>query len=542
MAKSVLIESRLNSLKLCESKGQPRKGCLGRMEGICADFANPTRNGRFYSRELWENVFNSDLVKEALESKTLIGELDHPEDRFEPLAQEACVVLTDYSFDDENQVLRAGFDILDTQKGRILKSLLDYGCVMGVSSRGQGDTVQNGDYEEVDPDTYDFACFDVVLTPAVQTARQAVVESAKVKSRLKALEESFHTEIKNAKSVNELDNLKAVVEATQLPNAQNIVSAIDTRCKSLTEGKTISEQTKEDLHTAKIKINRLERQIEKLNAKTINEQREHREALEGLATKILAYQHRESRLSENLAAARQNTLELKKQLIAKDRKVAAENAATVNVESKLTKATDTVTQLSERLGRAEHNITKANVARDKACDALKESRRELMSVKREKAIADKTIKDLQEEIANLNSENSRLSNKLDESVKAQKAEAKSLAEAADRAKQKTLAEQKKLSENLSDMRESYIRLAAQHHGLKESTVHSLVNESMTATQIDEALKEERNRQDRYNALPFHTGNVKPTMTVESTSIHSSHEDSEMAESKAFMERVAGLTE
>ena len=95
MAKSVLIESRLNSLKLCESQGQPRKGCLGRMEGICADFANPTRNGRFYSRELWENVFNSDLVKEALESKTLIGELDHPEDRFEPLAQEACVVLTD---------------------------------------------------------------------------------------------------------------------------------------------------------------------------------------------------------------------------------------------------------------------------------------------------------------------------------------------------------------------------------------------------------------------------------------------------------------
>lgn len=542
MAKSVLIESRLNSLKLCESQGQPRKGCLGRMEGICADFANPTRNGRFYSRELWENVFNSDLVKEALESKTLIGELDHPEDRFEPLAQEACVVLTDYSFDDQNQVLRAGFDILDTQKGRILKSLLDYGCVMGVSSRGQGDTIQNGEYEEVDPETYDFACFDVVLTPAVQTARQAVVESAKSKSRLKALEESFHTEIKNAKSINELDNLKAVVEATQLPNAQKIVSAIDTRCKSLTEGKTISEQTKEDLHTAKIKINRLEKQISKLNDKTITEQREYRDNIESLSTKILAYQHREARLTENLAAARQNNLELKKRLIAKDRKVALESAATTNVETKLTEATDTVTRLSERLGRAEHNITKANVARDKACSDLRDVRKQLENVKREKAILDQSVKDLQEEIANLNSENSRLSNKLDESVKAQKAEAKSLAEAADRAKQKTLAEHKKLSENLSDMRNSYIKLAAQHHGLNESVVHSLVNESMSASQIDEALKTERNRLDRYNELPFHTGQVKPTMTVESKSIRSSNEDTEMANSKAFMERAAGLTD
>ena len=65
----VLIETRLNSLKLCES-AQVRKGCLGRLEGICADFVNPTRNGRYYPRKLWENVFNDDLVKEALETKT----------------------------------------------------------------------------------------------------------------------------------------------------------------------------------------------------------------------------------------------------------------------------------------------------------------------------------------------------------------------------------------------------------------------------------------------------------------------------------------
>ena len=117
----ILIETRLNSLKLNESH-TPRKGCLGRIEGICADYANPTRNGRFYSRELWENVFNDDLIKESLESKTLIGELDHPEERFEPLAKEACVVMTDYRFDDDKKVVWGGFDVLDTPAGRILIS------------------------------------------------------------------------------------------------------------------------------------------------------------------------------------------------------------------------------------------------------------------------------------------------------------------------------------------------------------------------------------------------------------------------------------
>ena len=69
---SILIETRLNSLKLNES-ATPRKGCLGRLEGVCADFKNPTRNGRLYPRKLWENVFNDELFKEALKSKTLLG-------------------------------------------------------------------------------------------------------------------------------------------------------------------------------------------------------------------------------------------------------------------------------------------------------------------------------------------------------------------------------------------------------------------------------------------------------------------------------------
>ena len=98
--RKVLIETRMNALKLSESKSTPKKGCLGRIEGICADFKNPTRNGRLYPLSLWKKVFNDSLFKENLENKTLYGELDHPEERFEPLMAEACIVMTDYKIED----------------------------------------------------------------------------------------------------------------------------------------------------------------------------------------------------------------------------------------------------------------------------------------------------------------------------------------------------------------------------------------------------------------------------------------------------------
>ena len=59
--------------------------------------------------------------------------------------------------------------------GRILKTLCDYGSIIGVSSRGQGDLVQ--DYqgnESVDPDTYSCECWDAVLVPAVESGQNEI--------------------------------------------------------------------------------------------------------------------------------------------------------------------------------------------------------------------------------------------------------------------------------------------------------------------------------------------------------------------------------
>ena len=153
MAKKLLIETRMNSLGLHESK-EPRQGCLGSLYGPCADYDHPTRNGNYYSRKLWENVFKDEITQEALKDRILLGELDHPQDRLESKATEACIVMTGYDFHDDEGLLYGSFDILNTPNGRILKSLLDYGCKLGVSSRGEADVVTEGDRDIVDEDGF----------------------------------------------------------------------------------------------------------------------------------------------------------------------------------------------------------------------------------------------------------------------------------------------------------------------------------------------------------------------------------------------------
>ena len=44
------------------------RGILGRLIGPCADFNNATRNGRKYSEQLWENVFNDPIMKKKLKT------------------------------------------------------------------------------------------------------------------------------------------------------------------------------------------------------------------------------------------------------------------------------------------------------------------------------------------------------------------------------------------------------------------------------------------------------------------------------------------
>ena len=190
--------------KLTEEE-KKAKGILGRLVGVCADFNNATRNGRKYSEQLWENVFNNPLMQEKIKNKVCYGELGHPEDRAEIDPEKIAVCLSEQPVKNKNGQLEAVFDILDTPNGRILKTLCDYGSTLGVSSRGQGDIITDYNGEEaVDPETYECECWDIVLIPAVKEARLQYVREGldtKKASLRKALTEAFNKENEEGKKV-----------------------------------------------------------------------------------------------------------------------------------------------------------------------------------------------------------------------------------------------------------------------------------------------------------------------------------------------------
>ena len=187
MSKSILTESTKSKFKVLEHKPA---NVLKRIQGVLSDFKS-NRNGRKYPRELWQNVLNSDYVKEMIESHGLVGELDHPETRLEISLQNVSHVINDMWIEGD-QVLGT-IDILPTPSGKIVSELLDYGTDIGISSRGAGTVLAD---DTVDPSDYQFVTFDFVARPSCEAAR------------LNMIVEGVQTEIDN----NSDDKVKSIIE------------------------------------------------------------------------------------------------------------------------------------------------------------------------------------------------------------------------------------------------------------------------------------------------------------------------------------------
>lgn len=256
---SVLLTEKIGCL---ENAGAPKNpNCLGHLAGIGGDLRKPTRNGRLYNQELWEKVMASDDFKEMMETKTCFCEANHPTDRIDTDIREVCAVLTNMEIREDEGILWVEFDILDTPQGRILKSLVDYGCKIGVSSRGLGDEIQRNGETIIDPDTYSYYGHDMVVQPAVKAARPDVVES---KARAKVTD-VFKKEIENATTQSELVGLKRLAESVNMPNLDSIKESIDNKLSNGSlNGNNISESLEDDLGRLAEENEHLKTQVENL--------------------------------------------------------------------------------------------------------------------------------------------------------------------------------------------------------------------------------------------------------------------------------------
>ena len=103
------------------------------------------------------------LVNEA----RALGELDHPEDSVVNL-KNASHMVTKVWWDGD--AVMGKVKILDTPSGGILKSLVNSGVKLGISSRGLGSVHEDSSGNTVVEDDFQLICFDFVSEPSTPGA------------------------------------------------------------------------------------------------------------------------------------------------------------------------------------------------------------------------------------------------------------------------------------------------------------------------------------------------------------------------------------
>lgn len=425
------------------NKKKINKNAIGCMEGPCSDYSVETRNNNYYSRKLWENVLNSEYFKEGMETKTLFGEVDHPEDRLELKAENAAICMTDCWFDDDKQCLMGTFDILPTEKGKIVKALCDYGSVLGVSSRGIGDIEMDTEGRNiVNEDTYNFVCFDVVVQPAAARARQAyegVKESAQTSAQ--PLMSSLLESVSRATEESDLSFVTKIADKVNVPNKDELMEQVEnkrTEIKNLSINAKTNDILQKDLQEAYERIAQLEEQVKKpiVRDKTLSELT----VIKGQLTKL------------------SKMYEADNKKISNQYKSALEENANLRSNSQVSKARiadleKTITDLQESLNSETKENARLNDAIEYSRSFVKECRRVIDGLK----ISNKKLK----ESCTLLKKKS-----LDSKIKSESAR------------------------EINEFKEAYINLRESQYGIDLSTARRRLPEAKSVRDLDEFISQD----------------------------------------------------
>ena len=134
------------------------------MKGILQKANTLNQNGRVYPIEVLEREVRN--YQKFIRENRALGELDHPDSSVVELKNASHIIREAYM---EGDVCYGIVEILDTPSGKILKSLVDSGVTLGISSRGVGSTRREGDNQVVQDD-FQLICWDFVSEPSTPGA------------------------------------------------------------------------------------------------------------------------------------------------------------------------------------------------------------------------------------------------------------------------------------------------------------------------------------------------------------------------------------
>ena len=152
---SLMICSRAkNALKLNESENTGKKYIL---EGVFAELDVLNRNQRIYKKEEYLKHLQY-LRNDIKKGEPLLGELDHPEDRFEVKLKEASHQVLDLWYDSAKNVVMGKIMLLNTPNGKLAQSIVDQGIPLHISSRAAGTVSSDNTVSIQQIYTYDLVC------------------------------------------------------------------------------------------------------------------------------------------------------------------------------------------------------------------------------------------------------------------------------------------------------------------------------------------------------------------------------------------------
>ena len=149
---------------ICEEKEDGKKDY--KIRGIFMQGDIKNRNGRIYPKDvLMKEVGNYN--KKFVDENRAFGELGHPDGPTVNLERVSHLV-TSLKPDGSNVLGEAR--ILETPMGKIVKTLMDEGTKLGVSSRGMGSLDERNGAKYVRDDFYLAAAADIVADPSAPNA------------------------------------------------------------------------------------------------------------------------------------------------------------------------------------------------------------------------------------------------------------------------------------------------------------------------------------------------------------------------------------
>ena len=137
------------------------------IEGVFLQGEIKNRNGRIYPMDVMKKEVER-YTKENIEKNRAYGELGHPDSPTINLDRVSHMI-KELKLDGNNYVGKA--KIMDTPYGKIVKSLIDEGANLGVSSRGMGSLRAKSDGTQLVQDDFMLATAgDIVADPSAPDA------------------------------------------------------------------------------------------------------------------------------------------------------------------------------------------------------------------------------------------------------------------------------------------------------------------------------------------------------------------------------------